>query len=303
MTVCQENINHTQELQKQTHNKGVKSKSYAPGDIIWLNNKYTKTKQNQKLKAKFFRSFWVLHLVGKQAYKLKLSKKCRSHNVFYMSLLEQDTTRKKQVEKIPESDADHNSKEYKVEAIWDSASYANKSESGHLSGLYYLVAWKGYPKEENIWEPLSVVQHFKKLISSFHKDYLEKPITTFPPIDSAPPISRSIIKPTQLITKQKQGRPANSVNKQAKKNLEQLVQQTTPILAGRNLPSFADFSLSYQTSVFFLSLPLGWEVFYWRPSIKWLPSSFDFPSLVSYWVTRFFYWQYLLIFPSAFLWG
>ena len=32
-----------------------------------------------------------------------------------------------------------NSKEYKVEAIWDSAVYANKAES-HLPGLYYLVA-------------------------------------------------------------------------------------------------------------------------------------------------------------------
>ena len=30
------------------------------------------------------------------------------------------------------------SKKYKVEAIWNSAVYANKEES-HLSGLYYLI--------------------------------------------------------------------------------------------------------------------------------------------------------------------
>ena len=41
-----------------------------------------------------------------------------------------------------------NSKEYKVETIWDSAVYARKSK-GYLSGFYYLVAWKSYPKEEN----------------------------------------------------------------------------------------------------------------------------------------------------------
>ena len=67
-----------------------------------------------------------------------------------MSLLEQDITRKERVENITESDAGDNSEEYKIEAIWDNAVYANKSESGHLPGLYYLVVWKGYSEEENI---------------------------------------------------------------------------------------------------------------------------------------------------------
>ena len=59
-----------------------------------------------------------------------------------MSLLEQDITKKSQVsKKISKLDAsDKNSEEYKVEAIWNSAVYANKSESGHLPSLYYLVA-------------------------------------------------------------------------------------------------------------------------------------------------------------------
>ena len=39
MTVCQENLHHAQELQKLAHNKGVKPKSYAPGDKVWLNSK------------------------------------------------------------------------------------------------------------------------------------------------------------------------------------------------------------------------------------------------------------------------
>ena len=36
----------------------------------------------------------------------------------------------------------NNSGEYEVEAIWDSAIYARDSESGHLSGFYYLVSWQ-----------------------------------------------------------------------------------------------------------------------------------------------------------------
>ena len=75
MTVCQENLHHVQERQKQAHDKGVKPKSYALSDKVWLNSKYIKTKQNQKLEAKFFGPFWVLHPIGKQAYKLKLPKK------------------------------------------------------------------------------------------------------------------------------------------------------------------------------------------------------------------------------------
>ena len=149
MTICQQNLYHAQKLQKRAHNKGVKPKSYAPGNKIWLNSKYIKIKQKRKLEAKFFGPFRVLHLIGKQAYKLKLPKKWRIHNVFHVSRLEQGTTRKEQIEKIPKLDAGNNGKEYKVEAIWDSAVYTIESESSHLQELYYLVAWKSYPEKKN----------------------------------------------------------------------------------------------------------------------------------------------------------
>ena len=75
MIVCRENLHHAQKLQKRAHNKGVKPRSYAPSDKVWLNSKYIKTKQNRKLEAKFFRPFRVLHPIGKQAYKLELPRK------------------------------------------------------------------------------------------------------------------------------------------------------------------------------------------------------------------------------------
>ena len=131
MTVCRENLHHTQKLQKRAHNESVKPKSYAPSDKVWLNNKYIKTKCNRKFEAKFFRPFRVLHLVGKQAYKLKLPKRWRMHKVFHVSLLKQDTTKKLQVDKwMKELELKAgNSKKYKVEANWDSAVYASKLES------------------------------------------------------------------------------------------------------------------------------------------------------------------------------
>ena len=95
------------------------------------------------MEAKFFGPFRVLYLVEKQAYKLELPRKWRIHNVFHMSPLEQDTTRKgwvdKEVRQIEFDVGNNDSGEYKVEAIQDSTVYARKSKSGHLPGLYYLV--------------------------------------------------------------------------------------------------------------------------------------------------------------------
>ena len=86
--ICQENLHYAQKLQKRAYNKGVKPRSYVPNDKVWLNSKYIKTKQNQKLEAKFFGPFQVLHPDGKQAYKLEFPRKWKIHHIFYVSLLE-----------------------------------------------------------------------------------------------------------------------------------------------------------------------------------------------------------------------
>ena len=99
MIVCQENLHHNQELPKQAHDKRIKPQNYNSKEKVWLNSKYIKTKHNHKLKAKFFGLFWVFHLVKKQAYKLKLPKSWRIHDIFYVSLLEHENTRKRLVDK------------------------------------------------------------------------------------------------------------------------------------------------------------------------------------------------------------
>ena len=212
MIVCRQNLHHAQDLQKQAHNKEVKPRSYASGKKIWLNSKYIKTKRNQKLEAKFFGLFRVLHLVGKQAYKLELLRNWRIHDVFYVSLLEQDTTRKGRmnefsVEKFELGD----NKEYEGEAIQDSVIYATEADR-HLPRLYYLVAWKGYPKEENTWEFSSAIMHLQKIVNIFYRDYPKKPTATSVPLDFAPPMAKPTI---QLFTKRKWGRPTGRAEKRA----------------------------------------------------------------------------------------
>ena len=90
-------------------------------------------------------------------------------------------------------------KEYKVEAIRDSAVYVKEADE-HLPGLYYLIAWKSNLEEENIWESSLAVMYLRKMVSTFHKHYPEKPTVTSAPLDSGPPMARLII---QLSTKQK----------------------------------------------------------------------------------------------------
>ena len=75
MIVCQKMLDNISELQKQAYDKRVKPWSYVPGNRVWLNSKYIRTKINHKLKPKFFDPFLVLYPVGKQDYKLDLSRK------------------------------------------------------------------------------------------------------------------------------------------------------------------------------------------------------------------------------------
>ena len=93
-----------------------------------------------------------------------------------------------------EQDAGNKNRKYEVEAIQDSEFYTRELESGQLSGLYYLVLWKIYLEEENIWEPASAVPYLRKLINLFHKDHPNKLTTTSPAIDTVPPMARPRVK-------------------------------------------------------------------------------------------------------------
>ena len=76
-----------------------------------------------------------------------------------MLLLKHDNIKKGRVDKnMTELDFETGkSKKYKVEAIWNSAVYTNKSERGHLLGLYYLLLWKSYLEKKNTWEQVLAV--------------------------------------------------------------------------------------------------------------------------------------------------
>ena len=59
----------------------------------------------------------MLYLISKQVYKHKLLKKYKIHNIFHMSLLEQDITKKERVKKVLQLNAGNDSKKSKLKAI------------------------------------------------------------------------------------------------------------------------------------------------------------------------------------------
>ena len=114
--------------------------------------------------------------------------------------MEQNTTKKRQVDETYLEFEANDDEEYKVKGIRDSAVYVKASEAGQLLGLYYLVSWKNYPEEKDTWKPISAVQYLQKLLIKFHYKNLNKPIAMSHSVD----IASSMAKPTiKLFTKWK----------------------------------------------------------------------------------------------------
>lgn len=46
---------------------------------------------------------------------------------------------------------------YEMKGICDNMVYAKESAAGHLPSFYYLISWKNYPKEQDIWKPILAI--------------------------------------------------------------------------------------------------------------------------------------------------
>lgn len=157
-------------ITKKVFNQGVKLRNYTFSKTIWLNSKYIKVKRNQKLKNQFFQHFFILYPVCKQVYKLKLFKKYQIYNVFNVSLLEQDNTRKGRVIKKSQfKQKPNNKKKYWVKTIQNSKIYINKVILS-LSNLYFLIFF------EKLWQ---IKNHVRTTFSHYVFERVIKDVKTF----------------------------------------------------------------------------------------------------------------------------
>lgn len=127
LTECKINLQDAQESQARYYDKSVKERIYVPRETVWLASWHIKTKQNKKLEDKFFGPFKAIEPVGKQAYRLKLLSRWHIHNVFHVSLLKKNTTRKRganhKIEQLQLEfkNKNNNSNEFEIEDICNSA--------------------------------------------------------------------------------------------------------------------------------------------------------------------------------------
>ena len=130
------------------------------GDKVYLLTKNLKTRRGtKKLDHVKVGPFLVDEQRGKASYKLSLPKDARIHPVFHISLLEPadpDSTLQTTFHFEPQEDD-----EFIVEEILEER------------GQHYLVKWKGYPKEDNTWEPKDHLTHCSVKLRQFRQSQQE----------------------------------------------------------------------------------------------------------------------------------
>jgi len=146
-----------------------RSLDLSPGDHVWLEGTNLKTMRPQKkLEVKCFGPFKILEKLG-TSYRLQLPRSWnRIHPVFNEVLLTKYVTPTfsgQQLPPPPDPIDVEGHPEYEVEKI---VGYRKRGR-----GESYLVKWKGWPNEENTWEPKSNLDGAKEAISDYWRQRKE----------------------------------------------------------------------------------------------------------------------------------
>ena len=158
---------------KEAHDSRARdTMEYEPGDQVYLDATNIRTdRPSRKLGDKRLGPFEIVEKVGRSAYKLNLPTQWRSiHPVInesYLTPFYPASFPNQQKPPPPPPIEIEGEVEYEVEKILDSRRRRNRLE--------YLIKWKGYPTEENTWEPTVNVSHADDLIAEFHEAHPERP--------------------------------------------------------------------------------------------------------------------------------
>jgi hypothetical protein len=139
---------------------------YKPGDRVYLDAKDLKTtRPSQKLAHRFLGPYVVERTIGRNAYKLKLPRSMsRIHPVFNVIKLKpapEDPIPGRRAAPPPEPVIVEGETEYELEKVLDSRRYRGK--------LQFLVSWKGYGREENMWVDEHDL-HAEDLVKEFYRE-------------------------------------------------------------------------------------------------------------------------------------
>jgi Chromo (CHRromatin Organisation MOdifier) domain len=141
---------------------------YDIGSKVWLDGiNITTLWPMKKFDDKRYRPFEVLAKVGPSSYRLKIPTTWHVHPVFNKILLTPFQT-----PSFPSQQRNHprppmlivgQEKEYEIEEIHNSRRCRGCLE--------FLVHWKGYPDEDNTWEPELHLENAPQVVKRFYDDH------------------------------------------------------------------------------------------------------------------------------------
>ena len=155
-----------EEIKKQTDRNKKKAEEYKMGDRVLISTKdfaaELMKRVTKKLTEKFIGPYMVKKIVLENVVELELLALLRIHPVVNMRRIVKYQEQVEGQKKISLSPVKvGGEKEYKVEEILDRQERRGK--------MKYLVKWKGYMAEENMWEELENLKNAMKKIEEFEK--------------------------------------------------------------------------------------------------------------------------------------
>ena len=159
-------------MAKYYNNKRKKGLSLKEGDRVYLVQRNIQTKcPATKLDHTKLGPFRIKKKLRPDVYELQLPDSMKIHPVFHATILKPVHPSIPIATHVPTLEVDNNNKEYDVEKVLQS-----QLENGKLQ---YLVKWKGYGMNDNIWEPASQFTS-KKVLQDFYRHHPEQPRMTTP---------------------------------------------------------------------------------------------------------------------------
>ena len=137
--------------------------SFEKGEKVLLSTQNFKLANpgTRKLLPKWVGPFEVLERIGAVAYKLKLPKHLKMHNVFHVNLVKPYRNDGRVQPPPPPIEID-DSLEYEVERVLDDRNVGGKS-----SKKEFLIKWQGYGPEHNTWEPEKNLKNCKEILEEY----------------------------------------------------------------------------------------------------------------------------------------
>ncbi|SJL06738.1 uncharacterized protein ARMOST_10080 [Armillaria ostoyae] len=170
-----------EQMQTQYDKKKRAAREYQTGDKVWLDTTNLHlARPKKKLDDKCVGPFTIIEKCGPSAYKLKLLPAWKIYPVFNETLLNPYVapTFPNQI-KVPPPPPNiiNDEEQYEIKTILDHKTCKVRGPKDPKTGKYttnvvtdYLVAWKGYGKEENQWMKESKLGYAKEAIAEYWKN-------------------------------------------------------------------------------------------------------------------------------------